>query len=471
MLPMLGGFVFMASNAHGQRTDEGFRVKDPSGTERGTAGSSESLQPDRMLEKYGASDGTTPNSPKVVPPPVSAPIVTPTPAIVEEKDMRPAFLGVHYEISRTDILGSYVTEVEPNTPASAVGLHQGDVILKADGQPLDQLEDLVRIISAKHVGDKVALTVNRAGTVFTVAPKLAERTRDLITYQYNSVDGFAMPNGSTLWIEDGMSKSRPFLGVTFRREERILSIDGEKVVKAPISKDLVVADVAEGSTAKLMGILPGDVITALNGKALADFDALTAMLQNMAVGQEIRLTYLRGGRPLNSVGRLRANPGNNPGMGFRPPTKPGVGGGPNPNEEFTMDRMLERMKEMAVEARANNRSLVTIAEAPVSTQEVSEIRTKSGVDFPASSALAVQEFKITPYGANGTYAVQFSLTTRGNTLIYVLDSEGSIAYSENLPSFSGGYRKTFTLPDSELGSYFVQITQAGRSFTRKITLQ
>jgi hypothetical protein len=136
-----------------------------------------------------------------------------------------------------------------------------------------------------------------------------------------------------------------------------------------------------------------------------------------------------------------------------------------------MDRMLERMKEMAVEARANNRSLVTIAEAPVSTQEVSEIRTKSGVDFPTSSALAVQEFKITPYGANGTYAVQFSLTTRGNTLIYVLDSEGSIAYSENLPSFSGGYRKTFTLPDSELGSYFVQITQAGRSFTRKITLQ
>jgi hypothetical protein len=470
-----------------QRTDESTRVKEGSQHDQTKIGGNQaSPQPD-ALKKIGADDGVktpSPNpnpSPKPTPsPPVATPVV-PTPAVKpapapvpeDKKKEEPAFLGVHYEVSRTMVQGSYVTSVEPNTPAMTVGLQAGDVITKADGKPLIMLDDLVRIISTKNAGEKVALTINRNGRVFTVHPALGVRDHDFMTYQYGSADGggIPLPDGSILWIEDGYSAARPFFGATFKREERIIVNDGE-VVKSSNQRGLLIAEVMEGSTAQLAGLLPGDVVTSVNGRPVSDIDALSQMLQSMKVGQEVRVGYLRGDRAINGVTRMRARPteGDGGSMGQRTYPSKNIGGPSSVVEDaHSMDRMVARMKEMAIEAKEGPVS--TVLESSVTPAEAIALSRKSGIAFTYENDLVVKNFRVESTGVRGVYQVEFELPQRSNTYIQVIHSDGKVLYAETLGAFMGAYKKEFAPSSDALGDYYVQIKQAGRSFSRKVTLQ
>jgi S1-C subfamily serine protease len=70
--------------------------------------------------------------------------------------------------------GVLLVNVAPNGPAAAAGLQpyarersgrivQGDVITAVDGQPVADLDDMLSIIEARQIGEKVTLTVWRAG--------------------------------------------------------------------------------------------------------------------------------------------------------------------------------------------------------------------------------------------------------------------------------------------------------------------
>jgi membrane-associated protease RseP (regulator of RpoE activity) len=466
-----------------QRTDESTRVKEGSQHDQTKVGGTQaSPQPD-ALKKYGADDGAkspaTPPKPVHTPSPnpmATAPATKPEPVAPpeEKKKVEPAFLGVHYEVSRTMVMGSYVTAVEPNTPAMAVGLQAGDVITKADGKPLILLDDLVRVISTKNAGEKVTLTVNRNGRTFTVNPALGVREHDLMTYQYGSADGggIALPDGNILWIEDEYTATRPFLGATFKREERIVRVDAGEVIKATNGRSLIVADVMEGSTAQLAGLLPGDVVTAINGRPVNDIEVLSQMLQAMKVGQELRVSYLRGERAINGVTRMRARPSqtDSPGLGQRSYSGNGAGGpSPAAEDDFSMDKMVARMKEMAKEAKEG--PVATVLESQVTYAEATALTRKSGIPFDHENDLAVKDFRVVSTGVRGVYKVEFELLQRSNTHIQVLHSDGKVLYAETLNAFMGAYRKEFTPSSEALGDYYVQIKQAGRSFSRKVSLQ
>lgn len=462
-----------------QRTDERGREKEGQTSEKGNAGMDKAGSQNGQLDKYGVDDGSAPpaKAPAPVPTPAPAVATKPTPAApktVEEE--KPAFLGVHYEISRTTTTGSYVTSVEPNTPAAKVGIRSGDIITKADGKPLLVLDDLVRVISTKNAGDKVVLTINRAGRIFTVSPELAVRDRDLMTYQIGSPDagGFTLPNGNIVWIEDGLSTNRPFFGATFRHEETVLSIDDKEISKTTPRNTLTVADVVEGSTAKLLGLRPGDVVTAVNGRAVSNVEALADLLQGMQVGQDIRVTYLRAGKPLNTAGQLKPRPMTNPGLGLRPMDRPTIGGPSTPDlaapeDDFSMDRMVNRMRAMAAEAKSE--PVVTIIEEPITPNEASSLNKRAGVNYRSENNLPVNGFRVLPSGSESMYVVEFDLPTRSDTQIQVINADGDSIYNERLSAFTGHYKKGFTLPQNASGAYYVQILQGTKSFARKVTLK
>ena len=56
-----------------------------------------------------------------------------------------------------------VVSVEAGTPASAVGLEPGDVILFLDGEPVTGVDDLVRVLSGERIGKALPLTILRRG--------------------------------------------------------------------------------------------------------------------------------------------------------------------------------------------------------------------------------------------------------------------------------------------------------------------
>lgn len=79
--------------------------------------------------------------------------------------------------------GVVVVNVQPNSPASQAGLlgvqqdqdQLGDVIVKADGKPIETPDSLVKTIGTRKPGDRVTLTVLRDGRERQVEVTLADR--------------------------------------------------------------------------------------------------------------------------------------------------------------------------------------------------------------------------------------------------------------------------------------------------------
>jgi putative serine protease PepD len=70
--------------------------------------------------------------------------------------------------------GALVSTVTPNSAAAKAGLQQGDVISSVNGKPVNDSDDLVGIIQAAKVGDKVTIDFARNGQKQTVSATLAE---------------------------------------------------------------------------------------------------------------------------------------------------------------------------------------------------------------------------------------------------------------------------------------------------------
>lgn len=73
--------------------------------------------------------------------------------------------------------GALVTAVDPGSPAAAASLRPGDVIVDLAGEPVQDVEDLLRILRSTRVGQQVPVTVVRGSDQQTVTVTVGERTR------------------------------------------------------------------------------------------------------------------------------------------------------------------------------------------------------------------------------------------------------------------------------------------------------
>ncbi|WP_305785264.1 S1C family serine protease [Symbioplanes lichenis] len=88
-----------------------------------------------------------------------------------EKVSHPA-LGV--SVTEGEDGGALVSSVTANSAAAKAGLEQGDVIKTVNGKTINDSDDLVAIIQAAKVGDKVTIVFTRNGQQQTVSATLAE---------------------------------------------------------------------------------------------------------------------------------------------------------------------------------------------------------------------------------------------------------------------------------------------------------
>jgi len=59
--------------------------------------------------------------------------------------------------------GVYVNTVDPNTPAEAAGMAEGDIITRMDDQEIRTVEELRAVLATFEVGEEVVITVGRNG--------------------------------------------------------------------------------------------------------------------------------------------------------------------------------------------------------------------------------------------------------------------------------------------------------------------
>jgi len=71
--------------------------------------------------------------------------------------------------------GVRVAAVAPGSPAAAVGIQAGDVIVAVDGQPVRNLQEYTGLLYRHQPGDRMAVVVLRDGARISVEATLASR--------------------------------------------------------------------------------------------------------------------------------------------------------------------------------------------------------------------------------------------------------------------------------------------------------
>src|SRR5437867_10609913 len=99
-------------------------------------------------------------------------------ALLEHGRIRRGYLGVAGQPVHLhdDQQGLLIVDVKTGSPAEAGGLRVGDSIVKFDGLPVEEPEDLLDLLSEDRVGKPIAITVVRGDSVQDVKVIIGERT-------------------------------------------------------------------------------------------------------------------------------------------------------------------------------------------------------------------------------------------------------------------------------------------------------
>ena len=68
-----------------------------------------------------------------------------------------------------------VMSVDRHGPGTAAGMHQGDVIVALDGQPVGSVSSMLRALGPESVGTTIVLAVRRGGESLDVHLVVGER--------------------------------------------------------------------------------------------------------------------------------------------------------------------------------------------------------------------------------------------------------------------------------------------------------
>lgn len=192
------------------------------------------------------------------------------PIIDQLKDdgkVRRGWLGVQVQRVTPDIAeslgvagtgGALVTSVSPDSPAASAGLRQGDVITAFNGDPLEQMRQLPRIVASTEIGSTVPMTLLRGGKEETVQVTIGELRNEPQQVALSGSSGTprsAQPEESKSALGLKLAPLTPGLRQTFSIAD---DVDG-----------LVVTEVDRDSAASQRGLDLGDVIVEAGQEPVA----------------------------------------------------------------------------------------------------------------------------------------------------------------------------------------------------------
>lgn len=159
--------------------------------------------------------------------------------------------------------GVVITKVIEGSPAADAGLQPEDIIIEADGKPVDDMLMLRNHIGLKRVGEDVELKVKRG-----------KKTRD-----------FTVTIGESETAEAGGDAIHP------RLQGATLGPISEDHPLAGKVEGVLVQGIERGSPAAQSGLRPGDIISAANRKPVSSLSEL----RDIAEGNSQLLLHLRRG--------------------------------------------------------------------------------------------------------------------------------------------------------------------------------
>lgn len=156
-----------------------------------------------------------------------------------DRDLAPSF-GLDKPV------GALVAQVLPNSPAADAGLQAGDVIVRFNGEEIDESSELPQVVGLLPPGTRARAIVMRDGEETTLTVEVGELPDD--AEARFAPGGQAVPGAGAL-------------GLT------VAPLEPAQAEQAGIEGGVVVKSVVDGSAADA-GIKPGDLIVSLNNQPL-----------------------------------------------------------------------------------------------------------------------------------------------------------------------------------------------------------
>lgn len=183
----------------------------------------------------------------------------------------------------------------------------GDVIVSINNEPVNVFDDLVGyLLGSTKVGEKVTLGILRDGKETQLEVTLQARPSEAETASateqaqastgaaYLGIQGMTMTSD----IASAMNLSTDLKGVLVEQVQQ-----GSPADQAGVQGSFKPA-IINGETV----LIGGDVITAIDGKAVETMETLRSAIQEMKPGQQITLSLLRDGEKLSVAVTLEASP-------------------------------------------------------------------------------------------------------------------------------------------------------------------
>jgi serine protease Do len=226
--------------------------------------------------------------------------------------------------------GAVVESVQPGSAAEKGGLRAGDIINSYDGERVRSASQLTRMVRETPPGRFVKVGVTRDGKKIEATVSPADRSSSDLRMRLFG-DGASdelqrrVPRdflfrfrGPDMWTDQGdslvvpMPRNRPRypldqwtpgaarLGVVVQELTPQLS------EYFGVKTGALVASVSPNSAASRAGLKAGDVITALNGKAVSAPGDVAQLIHDVPDGQDVAIGIVRDKKPLTLKAKLAA---------------------------------------------------------------------------------------------------------------------------------------------------------------------
>lgn len=181
--------------------------------------------------------------------------------------------------------GALVSQILPDSPAASSDLQVGDVIVGFNGNTVSTSSSLPPLVGRVRAGKNADVEVIRGGKRENVVVKIGELPQ--------ADELAARSNGGKA------EKADDKLGLT------VIELSNEdREVSGVESGGVLVSEIENGSVADKGGLLPGDVISRLDGQVVKSLDSYRAIIKNVEDGKSVAVLVQRQGRPMFLALRL-----------------------------------------------------------------------------------------------------------------------------------------------------------------------
>lgn len=463
------------------------------------------------IDKFEGDDNQNINMLVMPPMPPMPPLPPDAPNAPEWFPENMPFLGVMLKENNDEVNdsgnapGVLISEVIEGTAAETAGLLAGDIILSFNDVEISDVEQAVDYIQAQEPGDKIKIELLRENKKKKINAELGERTEDIAVFPYNfeipeipdmesfdfkfdddSIMILCPPNPNCICPNDSMKICMPFSWSGEGFEEKETSFLGVTPT-AENTQNGVKIHVVEGSSAEKMGIEDNDIIVSFNQNPVNNFDQLAEYITTTNPGELVTIGVMRNGKSEEFSGEIgkKSYSSCEDIRIFKDFKGMDEEGSYFFDYEFDMDQenielqMQELLERLEIQQDALREELGRLQENRLSVQieiniseitddEAAAVNQNAATKLKTTNDLVLDRISFFPNPGNGLINLAFQTVDSGDLKILVYDSRGNIVYLEENSQFNGNYDNVIDITNQSNGSYYLQIMQNGKTYSKKI---